>query len=249
MSLFPRPARLIARGVLTELWRRQDLWILVLLMGVFALVAISARVIGIENPASGTFMLNLGISLSSIFAQMLTLIVSVRQFPDEIEQRTLYPLLAKPLERGTLLLGKWIACTAGGTAVFALFFLIAWLASPHMEAYVPGTLLQHLLLQPLALAWVAALGIACSLSLPRGLSLLASGALVFAGGALCRVLQEKTALAHLLPRLDALNLATRYTDGIAPLPPAAWVAGFLYALLWTVACLGASHLLFRRRPL
>ncbi len=243
------PLPLCARAVFLELWRRQDAWILLLLMGLFSAVALSARLAGLDTPAAATFMLNLGLSLAGIFAHLLTLLIAVRQFPDEIENRTLYPLLAKPLRRETLVLGKLLACAAGGLLVYALFAALAWAATPRLESYEAATLAQHLALQPFSLAATAAIGLAAGLALPRGVSLLTALLLVFAGERLHQFLAPHSLLANLLPRFGALNLVTRYTDGIGPLGAAGWLALWAYALCWL---LGASWLavgLFRRRAL
>jgi ABC-type transport system involved in multi-copper enzyme maturation permease subunit len=244
-----RQIHLSSRGVLLELWRRQDAWILLLLMLVFSLIAIGARLTGIHTPAAGTFMLNLGITLAGFFAHLLTILIAVRQFPDEIENRTLYPLLAKPIQRDTLVLGKWFACSLGGLGVFVLFFLIAWFASPHLETYKTTTLLQHLALQSFSIAAAAALALAAGLALPRGLSLTTTLALVFFGERLFQFLVTRSPLAHLLPRFGILNLATRYTDGVPAPAPVEFLALLLYALLWTTLGLTLTRSLFQRRPL
>lgn len=240
---------LILRGSLLELWRRQDAWILLMLMGMFGFVALGARFSGNNSPAAGTFMLDLGYQLSGIFAHLLTVIVAVRQIPNEIENRTLYPLLAKPLDRDTLLLGKWLACVAGGLLVYALFVIIVEVVTPRLEPYVFATLLQHLAVQPLSIAWAAGLGMLLSLCLPRGLALGGSLLLVFGSESLFNWLRDAIPLVHLLPRFGAVNLVTRYTDGVAALLPADFLLLILYPLLWTLFCVGMARELFRRRAL
>ncbi|MEX2607990.1 MAG: ABC transporter permease [Kiritimatiellia bacterium] len=240
---------ILLRGSLLELWRRQDMWILVMLMGLFGLVALGARFTGSHSPAAATFMLDLGYQLAGIFAHFLTVILAVRQIPNEIENRTLYPLLAKPLDRDTLLMGKWLACVLGGLLVYSLFVVIVELVTPRMETYVFATLLQHLAVQPLSIAWAAGLGILLSLCLPRGLALGGSLLLVFASETLFNWLRDSISLVHALPRFGALNLATRYTDGAGALTAAEFLFLVVYPLLWTLFCLGTARELFRRRAL
>lgn len=240
---------LILRGTLLELWRRQDVWILTLLMGVFTVIALGARFTGEATPATGTFMLNLGMSLAVMFSHGLTVLLAARQFPTEIENRTLYPLLAKPLTRDHLLLGKWLACSLGGIATFLAFHMIALLVSPPAEPYAAGMHLQHVLAQFVSIPWAAALAIALSLCLPRALALVTSLLLVFGGEALFRWLENRVFAAHALPRFGAMNLATRVTDGIAPLGGAALFTMLGYGLFWTTLCLLAARTLWIRRAL
>jgi len=94
-----RPITTVGKGVIIELIRRKDLYVLGMLMVVFCIGAVSARAAGIKEAATGTFLLNLGMTLSYIFAHLLTLVLAVRQVPSEIENRTIYPILARPVTR------------------------------------------------------------------------------------------------------------------------------------------------------
>lgn len=250
MSLSRHHIVLVIRGSLLEVWRRQDVWILTLLMGMFTVVALGARISGDTTAATGTFMLNLGMSLAVLFAHVLTVLLAVRQFPNEIENRTLYPLLAKPLSRDSLLAGKWLACWAGGVMTFLAFHLVALVVSPASEP-ISGVLhVQHLLAQGISLSWAAALGIALSLCLPRALALGAALLGVFAGEALFRWLEGRLpAVSQLLPRFGSLNLATRLTDGIEPLGLTGIVGLLMYGTLWTLLSLSVARACWIRRSL
>ena len=248
MSSVPHQVGCVMKGSLLELWRRQDVWILFLLMGVYTMVALGARITGDGTLASGTFMLNLGISLAGYFANGFTALIAIRQFPDEIENRTIYPLLAKPLTRDSLLIGKWCACFVGGSLAFLAFHLIALVVSPASEP-ISGTLhLQYLLLQFLSLGWIAAAGLLLSLILPRSLGL-GILLLMYAGGESLFQWGEsrEVALRYLLPRFGSLNVATRLTDGIPALKAAEVGSMILYAVAWALFCfLLARHSLLRR---
>ena len=240
---------LVSRTVLLEFWRRQDFWILLFLMGVFALVVVSARLLGIESPQAGTLMLNMGLTLAGVFAHGLVVVLASRQFPKEVENRTLYPLLARPLERADLWFGKWQACVFCAGGAYVALFLIAWLAAPHLELVSGGTLLQHLLLLPLSLAWAGAFAMALSLCLPGGLAVTISLITVFFGETFFQWGHSYIAGLHLLPRFGALNLVTRYTDGIAPLSLAEWGGAAMYAGLWTLLSVMLGLVLLGRRAL
>jgi len=241
--------RLLVRASLLELWRRQDLWVLMMLMGMYALIALGARATGEMEPQTATFMLNLGLTLSAIFSQLLTLLIAVRQIPVEMEQRTLYPLLAKPLTRDALLLGKWLAAGLCGVLSALMFQGLVFLVTPVMEPFHASTLLQHQLLLPLSLFAVAGMGIHLSLWLPKGLALCSGALLVFAAEPLVRAFQGSLPPVLLLPRFGALNLVTRYTDGIAALAAPQFILMAGYILLWNVLWTVLSRERFRRMPL
>ena len=244
----PDHITIIARGALLEMSRRKDLAILGMFMGIFLLLIAISRVVGLENPATGTFLLNLSLTLIVGLSHLVTLTMAARQLPDELERRTLYPLMARPIRRADILTGKWSACLLTGLLTFVTLTLLAILLVPRMEPYAFGTLLQLILLQVPALALTAALGIAFSIFFPRLLGLFLAATLVFGAGQLLRF-SGSLPLLHLLPDPGRLNLVLRYTDGIAPLGLADFLIAFVYASLWAGVLLTAACQRFERRSI
>jgi ABC-type transport system involved in multi-copper enzyme maturation permease subunit len=54
------------------------------------------------------FIKDICLSAISIFGTLITLAVSCGQIPSELENRTIYPLLAKPVQRHEIIIGKFI---------------------------------------------------------------------------------------------------------------------------------------------
>jgi Cu-processing system permease protein len=54
------------------------------------------------------FVKDICLSAISIFGTLITLAVSCGQIPSELENRTIYPLLAKPVQRHEIIIGKFI---------------------------------------------------------------------------------------------------------------------------------------------
>jgi ABC-type transport system involved in multi-copper enzyme maturation permease subunit len=240
---------LIVRATLLEAQRRKDAWVLGILMGAFAIVAGSARLTGGTDATAATFMLNLGLSLSVLFSHLLTVLLAGRQLPDEIENRTLYPLLARPISRRGLLLGKWLASGLAGLFCLAAFMLLTWIVTPPAAGMSGGMGLQFMLALPFSLFWTSAMAILLSLCLPRAPAISAALVLVFLGQRISTWLADLPLLANLLPRIGALNLATRFTDGAPPLAGNEYLALLAYAGLWMLVCLMLADARFSRRPL
>jgi ABC-type transport system involved in multi-copper enzyme maturation permease subunit len=244
---------LISRGVWLELLRRQDLYVCGMIMMLFLLGVVIVRIVGIDTPATGTFMLNMGMGLSAISAHVLLLLLAIRQFPSEIENRTLYPMLARPVRRSDVVLSKWLAVSGCGIVVYVVLTSVTWLSVPKLEPYDGLLLMQVLLFQCLSLGVLAGLAILFSLVMPRGIAMLLGILLYFAGAGLRRFAGQGTGLLRLLagyiPDFGKLDLTTRYTDGIPAL--SAFDAGLLLA--YAVALVWASVLLamlvFERRRL
>ena len=52
--------------------------------------------------------------------------------PDDLEQRTIYPLLSRPLERDTLLAGRFLTAALSGLLVTGIFLILTLLVMPLM---------------------------------------------------------------------------------------------------------------------
>ncbi len=238
----------IVRATVLEAARRKDIAVLAIFMVALLFVLGSARVVGLERPAAGTFLLNLSLTLIIGGAHLVTLLVAARQIPDEIEQRTLYPLLARPIHRSHVLIGKWLAACLMGLALFFSLFIPVWLLVPRLEHYETGTLIQLLTLQPMALMVTAAVPLFLTLCFPRGLAMALALLIVLGADYLVRFV-DGFPLIWLVPNPSRLNMVLRYTDGIAPLSFWGWSALMLAALFWTASLLLLSRQLFERRAL
>lgn len=238
----------IARATWLELVRRKDIAVAgMFLIGLLLLLG-AARMVGLEHAAAGTLLLNLSLTLVTGVAQVMTLLMAARQFPEELEQRTLYALLARPIRRADVVLGKWTACALAGIALFALMNACVLPLTPRMESYYAATLAQHLLLQITALTTIAALSLLLTLAWPKGLAVLAAALLTFAIGPLLRRFHDSW-LGTLWPDPSRLHLVLRYTDGIEPLPAADLLLLLLSGTLWTIGFLWAAIMLFNQRKL
>ena len=250
---------LIGRGVFIELKRRKDFYVIAILMALFLISVFLVNIVGVDNASTATFLLNLGMTLAYYLAHALTLILTARQVPDEIEKRTLYPLLARPIDRTTYLLGKYASCAICGFAVFLLLGAMGWFPVPKVEYYSFSLLLQLIVLQAVSLSMIASLSLFFSILAPRGIGIVAIGLLFAFGNQIItfgRARLENGAaepvgdwLLGYVPNFQKLNLITRYTDGIEPLALGPFVSAVLYGALMSAAFLALSIFLFHRRPL
>jgi len=255
----PSRVGLIGRGVILESVRRREIYVLLLLMGLFVVGALVVRMVGIENAATGTFLLNLGLTLAAVFAQLATLLTAARQFPDELETRTIYPLLGKPVARGQYIAGKWLGCVVIGWLTLLVLSLLAWLPTPKMETYFAGTLLQMLLLQIVAVAAIAAWALGLSLYLPKAVTVVIVALLVLASGRVGSLVESwiqtdatrkiVSWLLGYIPDFSQLDLVQRYTDGIHALSLPVLGARLLYGIAITVFPLAFASWAIGRRSL
>jgi len=254
-----RAIHLIASCTVLETLRKRDLFVLLLLASIYAVGVVVARVVGIENPATATFLLNLGLYLAYLASHALVLLHAAAQLPQEMEQRTLYPLLAKPVERSAVILGKWVASCLVCVCAYLVLAGLAASAAPRMESTHAGMLAQTLVLHVASLGLLAALAVAGSLVLPKAVNVATLALLAMSGdkitGLASAWIGDRPAaplfnwILGYLPEFTKLNVITRYTDGLTPL--SAWVFGGLlgYATIFMAASLLFAIRLFERKPL
>ena len=109
------PARIfaISSNTLTELTRQKVFYVLL----IFALVLIGSSVFMAQFSFQQEFRILKDVSLGamSIFSSLLAIVATARLIPQDIEDRTVYTILAKPVPRFEYLLGK----------LFGVLFLLA----------------------------------------------------------------------------------------------------------------------------
>jgi ABC-2 type transport system permease protein len=94
----------IAGNTLTDLTRQRVFYVLL----IFALVLIGSSVVLARFSFQQEFQILKDVSLGaiSIFSSLLAIVTTARLIPQEIEDRTVYTILAKPVPRFEYLLGK-----------------------------------------------------------------------------------------------------------------------------------------------
>jgi ABC-type Na+ efflux pump permease subunit len=116
----------IAHNTLTELTRQKVFYVLLL----FALVLIGSSVFMARFTFQQEFRILKDMSLGamSIFSSLLAIVATARLIPQDVEDRTVYTILAKPVPRFEYLLGKLLGVLAllaiSVVAMTVLFVLV-----------------------------------------------------------------------------------------------------------------------------
>lgn len=112
----------IARTVWIETIRRKDLYVLVTLLFAFLLTLMTLNIFGLRSLVG--YIKEIGLFLAWVFAWILTIGVSVRQLPQEEKTGTIFSLLAKPVKRSELIIGKWLGAWGIAGASTILFYIL-----------------------------------------------------------------------------------------------------------------------------
>jgi ABC-type transport system involved in multi-copper enzyme maturation permease subunit len=189
------------------------------------------------------------LSLTFAAALVLALALSANRIPSEVERRTVYNVVAKPVSRWEYVVGTWIGITAVMGAVIAAFTVVDMLVG--LGRYG----------QPMWQLWQGALAIwfetgvltafAVAVSAVSGAVVVAVATLTFAfiGHSRQPVLAQFPAFpAWLYPSLDSFNIINPVAHGAGITPPYAGLMALVFAG-WVAALLVLGSLGFARRDL
>jgi ABC-type transport system involved in multi-copper enzyme maturation permease subunit len=231
----------------------------------FALLMMAAALlvgqisIGIEQYV----IVSLGLSAISIVGIFIAVFLGVALVSKEIDKRTLYALLAKPVHRWEFLVGKFLGLVltlAVNTAAMALGLYAALWSVKHPLERGDACILVAVYLILLKLAVIVALALLFSCFTSPFLAILFTAALYVAGlfAADLRTVQavhlDASALklmrgiSYLLPNFQNFNVMGAVVHGQGVSSAFVWSAT-LYAILYVAIVLAGAAVVFSRRNL
>ncbi len=239
--------------------RRKDLYVMAILCGLLIAAGWVLSRIGVWGLQ--TFIKDVTFMAVNYCSVLLCILLAARQVPEEISRRTLYPLLARPIGRGELLLGKFLGTLAMSWVALLLASGVALISLVSLRCSLGPVVVQWLILRGLSLAPIAALSLCLSLYLTPSAAVLVSALLTFGSATFAkasgmvsgddgamgtRLLQ---ALEWVMPRLDLFDLGPKAAYDWPAVP--AWVIGsmLIYALIYTAVPFAVAVLRFRRMAL
>jgi len=247
--------------VVKELYRRKDFYVLFVLTALITLVM--ASVTFFNDPKIVRYLKEICLLLIWISALVIAIITAARQIPAERENRTIFPLLAKPVTRGQVVAGKFAGCWWASGIALVVFYLFFGVISGARQGQWP--VLNYL--QAMWLQW-AMLGVVIALVLFGSvvLSAVSSNAtisfivvvgILLLGGHLNQVaLQQPEPLRtivysiyFLIPHLEWFDVRDLVIYDQPLIPWRDCGLATLYAWVYAGIFLYASWLVFRRKTL
>ncbi len=249
----------IAQVTIIESFRRKDAYVILILAALIVFGAGLFSRFGTEG--LGKFVKDVGFQITGFLAVFLCVLTAARQLPTEIQNRTLYPLLAKPVSRVQVFLGKYIGVSIMASAVVVLFSLELYLLFWILDVPVSGVFWQALYLRVLSMWIIAALTLTLSVVLNHGANVTVSLLLALAMQTFANtIIVVRTELEGwtlwffdlmywVLPHLEFFDLTKREVHGY-PLTPL-WVLAFLtlYAIAYSLIFMAFGMRRFARTNL
>jgi len=125
----------VAGVVILEMIRRKDMYVLLFLTALITLLLGSVNLFGDANIAR--YLKEVCLTLIWICSVVIAVMTAARQIPAEKESRTIFPLLAKPVTRWQVMLGKFFGCWAACAISLVLFYTFFCIVSGAREHYWP----------------------------------------------------------------------------------------------------------------
>src|SRR5664279_5140549 len=247
--------------VIKELYRRKDFYVLFVLTAVITLVLGSVSFF--HDTRMVRYVKDIALLLVWLSALVIAIATTSRQIPAEREQRTIFPLLAKPVTRWQVILGKfagcWLAC---GLALIVLYLFFGVVSGSREHHWPLLNYFQALWLQWVMLGVVVAIVLLGSVvfaapSSNATISFIIVLGILFLGRYLNQVaLQQPEPLRtvvygiyFLIPHLEWYDVRDLiiYDQHLV-----GWVdcgLATVYALLYMAVFLVGAWLVFRRKPL
>ncbi len=254
-----RKSTAIAYVTVLESVRRKDPYVVLILGAAMVIGAGLFSRFGVEGLEK--FVKDVGLSVTTIFSVVICVVAAARQMPTEIQNRTLYPSLGKPISRNGFYLGKYLGVGLMSSAVVLAFFLL--LQSILLGFRIPvGAIFYQALYLRIVSMWFIAAGVLClSLFVTHAanvtISLLACLGMQMLAHSILYIHDELTGLSSRLaeglywvaPHLELFDLSKKVIHGWPAVPW--WVlAGMtVYAVIYTGIFLALGCLRLRRMPL
>ncbi len=201
---------------------------------------------------------DVGLSSISLFGVLMAILIGTGLVYKEIDKKTIFTLLSKPLRRAEFILGKFLGLvltllvmTAAMTVIFlAIVYAHTMKIESGLLVAVAYIFLELVLITAVAILFSSfstpilsslfALAFYLIGHLSWGLELILKKMAPGAGRTLVR------ALYAVLPDLENFNFKTEVVHGL-PIPPGLYLSSFLYGVCYTAFILVLAVLIFRRR--
>jgi ABC-type transport system involved in multi-copper enzyme maturation permease subunit len=256
-----RASLAIAGVVLKEAYRRKDFYVL------FVLTAALTLGLGSANFFNDKSIVRYLKEVCLLFVWISGLVIAVttaaRQIPAERENRTIFPLLAKPVSRWEVLFGKFLGCWAAGVFALIVFYVFfAAISGLREKAFPVLNYFQAFWLHGIFVGVVVAMVLLGSVvfaapSSNSTISFVVVLGILLLGRHLNQVaLQQPPALGLILsviyyaiPHLEFFDVRDLIIHGGGLVPWWAWGVATLYGLFYMAAFLALGWIRFRKLSL
>jgi Cu-processing system permease protein len=251
----------LAGVVIKELYRRKDFYVLFVLTALLTLAA--GAVNFFHDDKIVRYVKDICLLLIWVSALVISVVTTARQIPAEREARTIFPLLAKPVSRWHVIVGKFLGCwLATGVALLVFYFFFAMVTGSKEQIWPWAAYLEAVWMHWVMLAVVIAMVLLGSIyfaapSSTSTITLIVVGGILLLGTHLNTIaLQQPQPMQSILatvyfimPHLEWYDLRDFVVYDMGLVPVRAVALATLYGAVWTAIFLLLAWFGFRRKSL
>jgi len=245
---------LIAANLLKEIFRKKDIYVLVVMLIILMVYFSNVAFFGMQDIYR--YMNEIGLGIVFLFSILIVVPFSAKLMSEEIKTKTIYPLLAKPVSRLHVILGKFAGSLLVSWSSFSIFFLMFSIIS--LLKHENGSLslyLQTYVAAGLMLSFLSATAIFLSVYFTFSTAVTLSYAVFFLmswfGSNLREILYKLPFVGqliyYLLPHFEFFDLRHRLIHNWEALPFWVMLSIVLYAVIYTSALLLLAFRGFKKR--
>ncbi len=248
----------LALNTIKALLRKKDFYVFLIMLFVLLVFLFLQRFAGIKEITR--YLKDIGFYVLWIFSAIIAISFSAKQLPEEMKEKTILPLMTKPVSRMQLLLGRFLGASMASGFAFSVFYLlyIAVVILRGENVYI-WLFFQSYILGLCFLILLSAISIYLSLQLTYSAAVTVSLIIYFTviwfienlSGLILSAEGWKAVglniLYYLIPHYEFFDLHIRIVHSWEALP--LWVFGgvILYAFVYTLIVINLSYQLLKNR--
>ena len=250
----------IAGLLVKEIFRKKDFYVALILSAVILFYASQLQFYHVENIVR--YLMEIGLALCFIFSALLTVSLAARQYPSEVQSRTLQVLMAKPLLRLHFVLGKFVGSLFAGTLCFLVFyamFLFFTLSKTHSLSIFMAAETFYLFFLNLMVLTAMTSGLSYSLTVSANVTIsLITYVLINTYGVTLRETSEglfwlsrwlAEGFYYVMPHFEFFDIRQRFIHGWGPVSDKLLLFLTVYAVFYSTFFLMIGWLKFRNKTL
>ena len=246
--------------LIKEIFRKKDFYVALILSAIVLFYASQLQFYNVDNIYR--YLMEIGLALCFIFSVILTVSLAARQYPSEVQNRTLHVLMAKPLPRIYFVLGKFIGSLFAGTLCFLAFYLMLILFASfkaHGLSVPMASQTFYLFFLNLMVLTAMTSGLSYSLTVSANITItLITYVLINTYGMTLKETGEglfwlnkwlATGFYYCLPHFEFFDIRQRFIHGWGPISNKLVLFLTFYAVFYSAFFLMVGVLRFRKKPL
>ena len=251
---------ILAGHTFKELIRKKDFYVLLFLFFGLILFFYNETFLGVADVSR--YLKDVGFSFIILFSMIIAVSFSAKQIPSEIESKTVYPILAKPVSRTQFILGKFAGSILISTITFTVFYMV-FLSFIFAKGEAASLCLvaQSYLFSILLLSLISSISVLFSLFLTVAANITITLLLYFFiywyNGMLKGLISQASgkmsivynALYYILPHFEFYDTKIRLVHLWDPLPGWVVISVLIYTFLYISLIIWLAGAIFKRKGL